>query len=115
MPQSDDYSWSVSEKTALGRDIARLEGTALHETLGEQGRLLKPRVDGQEVSWEQALTTTAERLQAQRSALLGHLECLRELIRRGARRAADSHLHGAAAVERFCAESPSSASGNESL
>ena len=45
-----------------------VKGTALHETLGEQGRLLKPRVDGQEVSWEQALTTTAERLQAQRSA-----------------------------------------------
>ena len=43
-----------------------VKGTALHETLGEQGRLLKPRVDGQEVSWEQALTTTAERLQAQR-------------------------------------------------
>ena len=45
-----------------------VKGTALHETLGEQGRLLKPRVDGKEVSWEQALTTTAERLQAQRSA-----------------------------------------------
>ena len=45
-----------------------VKGTALHETLGEQGRLLKPRVDGQEVSWEQALTTIAERLQAQRSA-----------------------------------------------
>ncbi|WP_422102555.1 molybdopterin-dependent oxidoreductase [Vreelandella sp.] len=45
-----------------------VKGTALHETLGEQGRLLKPRVDGEEVSWEQALTATAERLQAQRSA-----------------------------------------------
>ncbi len=40
-----------------------VKGTALHETLGAQGRLLMPRVDGQEVSWEQALTVTAERLQ----------------------------------------------------
>ncbi|MCG7589310.1 MULTISPECIES: nitrate reductase [Halomonadaceae] len=45
-----------------------VKGTALHETLGAQGRLLMPRVDGQEVSWEQALTVTAERLQAQRTA-----------------------------------------------
>ena len=43
-----------------------VKGTALHETLGAQGRLLMPRVDEQEVSWEQALTVTAERLQAQR-------------------------------------------------
>ncbi|WP_081137778.1 molybdopterin-dependent oxidoreductase, partial [Halomonas sp. BC2] len=45
-----------------------VKGTALHETLGHHGRLLRPRVDGREVSWEQALTATAERLQAQRSA-----------------------------------------------
>ncbi|MFN2410442.1 MAG: molybdopterin-dependent oxidoreductase [Halomonas sp.] len=39
-----------------------VKGSALHETLGDQGRLIKPRVDGEEVSWEQALDATAERL-----------------------------------------------------
>ncbi|WP_249979125.1 nitrate reductase [Vreelandella olivaria] len=45
-----------------------VKGAALHETLGEQGRLLRPRVDGVEVSWEQALTDVATRLQAHRLA-----------------------------------------------
>ena len=44
-----------------------VKGSALHETLGEQGRLTHPRVDGVEVSWESALSTTAERLNAQRA------------------------------------------------
>ncbi|MGO1534475.1 nitrate reductase [Halomonas sp. AOP42-B2-16] len=44
-----------------------VKGSALHETLGEQGRLAHPRVDGVEVSWEPALNTTAERLNALRA------------------------------------------------
>ncbi len=43
-----------------------VKGAALHETLGEHGRLLKPRLDGVEVSWEAALSATAERLNALR-------------------------------------------------
>ncbi|MHB0777133.1 nitrate reductase [Halomonas sp. WWR20] len=43
-----------------------VKGSALHETLGEHGRLVHPRVDGQEVSWERALDSVAERLAATR-------------------------------------------------
>ncbi|MBT2787160.1 MULTISPECIES: nitrate reductase [unclassified Halomonas] len=39
-----------------------VKGSALHETLGEQGRLTHPRVDGVEVSWGTALSATADRL-----------------------------------------------------
>lgn len=39
-----------------------VKGSALHETLGDQGRLTRPRVDGEEVSWDQALSATADRL-----------------------------------------------------
>ncbi|QOR38102.1 nitrate reductase [Billgrantia diversa] len=41
-----------------------VKGSALHETLGNHGRLTRPRVDGVEVDWETALTTIAERLTA---------------------------------------------------
>lgn len=44
-----------------------VKGSALRETLGEQGRLIKPRVDGEEVSWERALSVTAERLNTLRA------------------------------------------------
>ncbi|SDO11819.1 nitrate reductase [Vreelandella arcis] len=44
-----------------------VKGSALHETLGEQGRLTRPRVDGVEVSWEAALSTIAERLNTLRA------------------------------------------------
>lgn len=44
-----------------------VKGSALHETLGHQGRLTHPRVDGVEVSWEAALNATAERLNALRT------------------------------------------------
>ncbi|NYS62253.1 nitrate reductase [Vreelandella salicampi] len=44
-----------------------VKGAALHETLGEQGRLTRPRVDGVEVSWDDALSATAERLTTQRA------------------------------------------------
>ena len=43
-----------------------VKGTALSETLGAHERLLRPRVDGHEVNWEEALQVTAQRLQAQR-------------------------------------------------
>lgn len=44
-----------------------VKGSALHETLGHQGRLTHPRVDGVEVSWDTALNTTAERLNTLRA------------------------------------------------
>ncbi|MEL7611028.1 molybdopterin-dependent oxidoreductase [Vreelandella titanicae] len=44
-----------------------VKGSALHETLGQQGRLTHPRVDGVEVSWDTALSTTAERLNTLRA------------------------------------------------
>ncbi|HDZ48109.1 hypothetical protein LCGC14_0025730 [marine sediment metagenome] len=43
-----------------------VKGSALHETLGGHGRLTQPRIDGVEVSWAQALTVTAQRLNALR-------------------------------------------------
>ncbi|GAA0584142.1 molybdopterin-dependent oxidoreductase [Halomonas salifodinae] len=44
-----------------------VKGSALHETLGHQGRLTRPRVDGVEVDWETALSAVADRLAATRS------------------------------------------------
>ncbi|MDI5933677.1 nitrate reductase [Halomonas kalidii] len=43
-----------------------VKGSALHETLGDHGRLTRPRVDGAEVDWETALDAVADRLQATR-------------------------------------------------
>ncbi|WP_110649932.1 nitrate reductase [Salinicola peritrichatus] len=43
-----------------------VKGSALHETLGAEGRLLQPHVDGQAVTWEYALECVAERLAATR-------------------------------------------------
>ncbi|WFE72856.1 nitrate reductase [Halomonas sp. M1] len=39
-----------------------VKGSALHETLGHHGRLTRPSVDGVEVSWDAALSATANRL-----------------------------------------------------
>ncbi|WP_431024068.1 molybdopterin-dependent oxidoreductase [Halomonas sp. H5] len=44
-----------------------VKGSALHETLGHQGRLTRPRVDGAEVDWETVLSAVADRLAATRS------------------------------------------------
>ncbi|GEN29416.1 nitrate reductase [Halovibrio variabilis] len=44
-----------------------VKGSALHETLGDQGRLTRPQVDGVDVSWETALRATAERINALRA------------------------------------------------
>lgn len=41
-----------------------VKGSALHETLGERGRLTTPLVDGRPTDWDTALDTLAERLQA---------------------------------------------------
>lgn len=40
-----------------------VKGSALHETLGTQRRLLHPQINGERVSWKNALDTIAERLQ----------------------------------------------------
>ncbi|MFC0266428.1 nitrate reductase [Kushneria aurantia] len=39
-----------------------VKGSALHETLGHQGRLTRPRIEGREVDWNEALDTIADRL-----------------------------------------------------
>ncbi|GHB21712.1 nitrate reductase [Salinicola rhizosphaerae] len=44
-----------------------VKGSALHETLGERGRLKHPRVDGELVSWTAALDAVASRLETTRS------------------------------------------------
>lgn len=41
-----------------------IKGSSLHETLGEQGRLLAPEVDGRRVGWDRALDEVASRLAA---------------------------------------------------
>jgi assimilatory nitrate reductase catalytic subunit len=38
-----------------------VKGSSLHETLGNRDRLLAPRVEGQDTSWSEALTTVADR------------------------------------------------------
>lgn len=43
-----------------------VKGAALHETLGNHGRLVRPRVDGVEVDWDTALGAVADRLAATR-------------------------------------------------
>lgn len=40
-----------------------VKGSALHETIGLQGRLLHPEVDGKETDWNGALNKVAQRLQ----------------------------------------------------
>ncbi|UYG00760.1 nitrate reductase [Halomonas sp. GD1P12] len=45
-----------------------VKGSALADTLGEQGRLLQPRLDGVPASWDQALSALVERLTALQAA-----------------------------------------------
>jgi len=40
-----------------------VKGSALHETIGMQGRLLYPEVDGKQTDWNSALSKVASRLQ----------------------------------------------------
>lgn len=39
-----------------------VKGTALHDTMGEHGRLLHPSIDGVKVDWPTAINTVAEKL-----------------------------------------------------
>ncbi|NIP72313.1 MAG: hypothetical protein GWO16_04465, partial [Gammaproteobacteria bacterium] len=52
---------AVSGSTDHPANFGRLcvKGSALHETTGAQGRLLHPEVDGQRVSWDEALDRVA--------------------------------------------------------
>lgn len=43
-----------------------VKGSALHETLGRHGRLLRPRIDGEETDWDSAIEAVAGRLKAVR-------------------------------------------------
>lgn len=48
-----------------------VKGSSLSETLGQQGRLTKPRVHGREVSWGEAISAVAQGLADTRSRLGG--------------------------------------------
>ncbi|MGB5235633.1 MAG: molybdopterin-dependent oxidoreductase, partial [Candidatus Macondimonas sp.] len=61
-----DGSVAISGDPAHPANFGRLcsKGLALGETVGHDHRLHQPRVDGQAVSWEAALTRVAEGFQA---------------------------------------------------
>ena len=50
-----------SHPSSLGKLCVK--GSSLHETLSIQGRLLNPKVHGQDSDWEHALTTVANKIQ----------------------------------------------------
>ncbi len=56
----------ISGDTEHPANYGRLcvKGSALAQTLGEQGRLLAPKVDGQTVSWPEAIDAVSSRLSA---------------------------------------------------
>jgi assimilatory nitrate reductase catalytic subunit len=60
-----DADGNVSGDTEHPANLGRLcsKGTALGETLGPAGRLLRPQIDGREVEWDVALDLVAERFQ----------------------------------------------------
>lgn len=64
--RDDSGGVQVSGDRQHPANLGRLcvKGAALGETLGHQGRLLHPQVNGEQVSWESALDTVAARLQA---------------------------------------------------
>jgi assimilatory nitrate reductase catalytic subunit len=39
-----------------------VKGSSLHETLSIQGRLLNPKIHGQDTDWDTALTTVANKM-----------------------------------------------------
>lgn len=57
---------AVSGDRAHPANFGRLcvKGSALHETLGEHGRVLHPRVDGVETRWDDAIDAVVTRLRA---------------------------------------------------
>lgn len=60
----DDQLIAVSGDVKHSANSGRLcvKGTALGETLNHQGRLLRPSLDGTDVSWDTALDTLVEKL-----------------------------------------------------
>ncbi len=63
---NSDGMLSVSGDEAHPSNLGRVcsKGAALHETVNLEGRLLTPEISGEQVSWDQALTTIAERFSA---------------------------------------------------
>ena len=61
-----DGEVSVQGDETHPANLGRLcvKGSALAETNGLSGRLLHPQLDGQQVSWPQALSAAGQRLQA---------------------------------------------------
>ena len=55
--------WAISGDTEHPANFGRLcsKGSALGETLGLNGRLLHPEVDGHQASWDEALATVSSR------------------------------------------------------
>ena len=62
--RANDGAWQVRGDPEHPANRGRLcsKGTALAATLGEEGRLLQPQMDGQDVAWDVALENTASRL-----------------------------------------------------
>jgi assimilatory nitrate reductase catalytic subunit len=62
MPEDlSEVSGLASHPSSFGKLCVK--GSSLHETLSIQGRLLKPKVYGQDSDWETALTTVANKIQ----------------------------------------------------
>ncbi|UHM90136.1 nitrate reductase [Rahnella victoriana] len=63
-PEGDDFCAEGDPNHPANHGRLCVKGSALGETLGLAGRLLQPEIDGQPVSWMQALDTVAQRLRA---------------------------------------------------
>lgn len=61
--QGTERCWNLAADTAHPANLGRLcsKGSALTETLGMQGRLLSPKIHGQNVNWNRALDHVAKR------------------------------------------------------
>ncbi|TNF07321.1 MAG: nitrate reductase, partial [Gammaproteobacteria bacterium] len=64
----DDQIIAVSGGKSHPANLGALcvKGSALHETMGDHGRLLYPKIDGEQVDWDTALDTVADRLRTVR-------------------------------------------------
>nr|WP_312773992.1 nitrate reductase [Atlantibacter hermannii] len=64
--QTSDGAFSVAGDPAHPANFGRLcvKGASLGETLGLEGRLLEPEVDGRQTGWDSALDAAAQRLAA---------------------------------------------------
>ena len=65
-PERDGDGWRVSGDADHPANFGRLcsKGAALAETLGLEGRLLHPEVDGRRVGWDAAIAAAADRIGA---------------------------------------------------